>query len=103
MDLSGSFGKLGQVGHPEVAAAMKKVIASAQAVGMPVGCGQETSVETVCTLAREGIQWFQTGGDCLYLIEFMDRFVASVRRQLGNQQKLRTGQGPRTTHDDHKR
>lgn len=84
-DLSGSYGMLGEVGHPKVVSAMRKVISSAQAVGMPVGCGQGTNVETICQLAREGIQWFQTGGDCLYLIEFMDQFVANVRSQLASQ------------------
>ena len=46
---------------------------------MPVGCGQGTDVERIRDLARQGIQWFQTGSDCLYLVEFLDQLTTRVR------------------------
>ena len=82
MDLSGSYGVLGQVNHPQVVAAADKVIASARSVGMPLGTGQGTHVDTIVSLAQRGIQWFQTGADCLYLVEFLDRFSEDVRGRL---------------------
>jgi len=82
MDLSGSFGVLGQVDDPRVVDSMDRVIASAQARGLPVGCGQGTNVETIVRLAQRGIQWFQTGADCLYLIEFLERLTDRVRSSL---------------------
>ena len=82
MDLSGSFGLLGQVDHPKVVTSMEKVIASAKAVGIPVGCGQGTDAERIRGLARRGIQWFQTGMDCQYLVEFLDQLAARVRDGL---------------------
>ena len=82
MDLSGSYGLLGQGDHPKVVAAMDKVIASARAAGLPVGCGQGTDVKRICSLARHGIQWFQAGADCLYLVTFMEQLSAAVRDEL---------------------
>jgi len=68
--------------HPQVVASMDKVIASAGAAGMPVGNGQGTNVDTIAALTDRGIQWFQTGGDCIYLVEFFDRFTADLRARL---------------------
>ena len=82
MDLSGSFGVLGQVDDPRVVDSTDKVIVSAQAKGLPVGCGQGTNVDTIVALAQRGIQWFQTGADCLYLVEFLDRLAERVRSKL---------------------
>ncbi len=82
MDLSGAFGVLGQADHPDVVASTDKVITSARKAGMPVGCGQGTNVETICALARRGIQWFQSGADCLYMVEFMEQFADRIKKNL---------------------
>ena len=82
MDLSGSYNVLGQADHPQVVASMEKVIASAQAAGMPVGTGQGTDVERISDLARRGIQWFQTGLDSLYMVEFMDQHTSRLRDRI---------------------
>jgi 2-keto-3-deoxy-L-rhamnonate aldolase RhmA len=83
MDLSGAYGVLGQGDHPKVVAAMDKVIASARAAGLPVGCGQGTDAQRICSLAKRGVQWFQAGADCLYLVAFMDQLKAAVQERLG--------------------
>jgi len=61
MDLSGSYGMVGQVNHPQIVASMEKVIASAQAAGIPIGCGQGVDVNTIRALVKRGIQRIQTG------------------------------------------
>lgn len=82
MDLSGSYGVLGQVDHPQVVEATDKVIASARAVGMPVGTGQGTDIGILVALVDRGIQWFQTGSDCVYLVEFFERHTTELRARL---------------------
>ena len=82
MDLSASCGVLGRIDDPKVVASMEKAIAAARAVGKPVGCGLDTSVERIVQFAGRGIQWFQTGGDCPYVVEFQDDLFAKLRDKL---------------------
>jgi hypothetical protein len=39
-------------------------------------------VKRICSLARRGVQWFQAGADCLYLVTFMEQLSAAVRDEL---------------------
>ena len=82
MDLSSSCGVLGKIDHPKVVASIEKAIASARAVGMPVGCGLSTSVESAVEFAGRGVQWFQVGGDCPYMVEFQDDLFTKLRDKL---------------------
>ena len=83
MDLSGSYGVLGQTTHPKVEAAIDKVIAAARAAGKPVGTGQGTDIKIVCNLVRRGIQWVQTGSDCTCMVEFFSQLTTAIRSELG--------------------
>ena len=56
--------------------------AAAHAVGMPVGCGLSTAIENVVKFAKRGVQWFQVGGDCPYMVEFHDKLFAEAKSQL---------------------
>lgn len=82
MDLSGSYGALGQTDHPKVVEATDKVIAAAKAAGKTVGTGQGTNADVVCDLIRRGAQWVQTGSDVTSMVQFYDDYFATIRRRL---------------------
>ena len=81
-DLSGSLGVLGQIHHPDVVAAMERVIAAAQAQNLPVGSGMPIDPEFVVLQASRGVQWLQMGGDIGYMMSAVDDAIASVRQRL---------------------
>jgi 4-hydroxy-2-oxoheptanedioate aldolase len=58
-DLSISYGLPGQLDHPEVAAAMKKVLAVCKARGIP--CGLTTNQDTVADYLAEGYTFVTVG------------------------------------------
>jgi 2-keto-3-deoxy-L-rhamnonate aldolase RhmA len=82
MDLSASYGMLGDVEHPTVVAALEHVISRALAAGCLVGCGMGVDSATAIRMARRGVQWAQMGGDCGYLIAHMDLLNREVRAGL---------------------
>jgi 2-keto-3-deoxy-L-rhamnonate aldolase RhmA len=81
-DLSGSLGVLGQIHHPDVVAAMERVIAAAQAQNLPVGSGMPIDPEFAVLQASRGVQWLQMGGDIGYMMSAVDDAIASVRQRL---------------------
>ncbi|MBI2501664.1 MAG: hypothetical protein HYW07_00320 [Candidatus Latescibacteria bacterium] len=81
-DLSGSLGLLGQVDHPEVVAALEKVIASARAAGLSVGSGMPADPEFAVLQVRRGVQWLQLGGDCGYLVAFAELLNRQIHQRL---------------------
>ena len=82
MDLSGSYGVLGQTKHPKVLEAVDKVIAASKVAGKYVGTGRGANADVVCELIRRGIQWVQTGSDVTNMVEFYDNYLAIVRSRL---------------------
>ncbi len=81
-DLSGSLGLLGQVHHPDVVAAMERVIAAAKAQNVPVGSGMPIDTEFALLQASRGVQWMQMGGDIGYMMGAVDDAVGAVRSRL---------------------
>ena len=81
-DLSSSLGMLLRWFDPKVMACVEKVITAARKAGKPVGMGRDTNAAKIAELAAMGVQWFQAGADCLYLVEFMDGLKERVRAQL---------------------
>ncbi len=81
-DLSGAFGRLGELEHPTVVAAMDGVIAKARAAGVSVGAGMEVDVEYACIQARRGVQWLQVGVDFGYLVHSVDQVTSRIRDGL---------------------
>lgn len=84
MDLSGALGRLGDVDHPDVVAAMETIVAKARGAGLFVGAGMGPDVEFACVLARRGVQWIHVGNDFSYLTKAMDELTASIRDCLGD-------------------
>jgi len=83
-DLSGSLGVLGQMDHPDVVAAMERVIAAAQAHNMPVGSGMPIDLEFAVLQASRGVQWLQIGGDISYMMNATQDTMTSVRQRLSS-------------------
>jgi len=81
-DLSGALGRLGDVHHPEVVAAIETIISKTRAAGLSVGAGMNADADFACIMAERGVQWIQLGGDFGYLVKFMDQITATVRARL---------------------
>jgi len=62
-DLSGALGHMGEIGHPEVVEAMKRIIGTARDAGIYAGSGLGADPEMARRLAGWGAQWLQCGGD----------------------------------------
>ena len=81
-DLSAALGVTRQLDHPKVVGAMEEVIAKAKSAGVFVGSGLGADPDFAYLQAERGAQWLQMGGDCHYLISFMDQITATVRSRL---------------------
>lgn len=79
MDLSGALGRLGDVEHPHVLAAIDQAIGKARAAGRYVGSGMGPDPDYAVRLARRGVQWLQLGADYSYLVAHMDQMTRRVR------------------------
>lgn len=66
-DLSGSFGKLGQIRDPEVLTAIEKVLQTCKQYGMPVGIFAKQAEDAKVYLAQ-GFQLVATGIDIHFLL-----------------------------------
>ena len=62
-DLSGALGHLGELDHPVVEDAMKRVLGTARDAGLYAGSGLDADPELARRLAGWGAQWLQCGGD----------------------------------------
>jgi 2-keto-3-deoxy-L-rhamnonate aldolase RhmA len=78
-DLSGSMGRLGQVMHPDVIAAMKTVASRAKAAGKFIGSGLGANPEFAAVLLDCGVQWLQAGNDFEFLIQACQRTFDAIR------------------------
>ncbi len=83
-DLSVSMGLAGQVAHPEVLAAIARVIAAAKARGLYVGMGGPALEDYALRAAAMGVQWLQCGGDLDYLVQFFGQFTSRIAERLSN-------------------
>ena len=74
-DLAMSMGYSGQVTHPEVVAAMGRIIATAKDRGLPVGMGGPADEGYVMRAVEAGVRWLQCGSDFEYMIQFAGQFL----------------------------
>ncbi len=90
-DLSAALGRLGDVEHPEVVAALEQVIDKTRSAGLFVGSGMGPDPAYALTMARRGVQWLQVGCDYGYLTTAMDTIARSIRRGLADDSGARPG------------
>ncbi len=62
-DLSGSMGLLGQPRHPQVLAAIDRVIAAARGAGVPMGIAGPAAPVDANAWLEKGVQFMTLGGD----------------------------------------
>lgn len=86
-DLSASMGLLGQQGHPDVVAAVEKVIAAGKAAGKPVGVNAFEPAAADRYVAA-GASWVLVGADVSVLARasegLADRFIGGVADSDGS-------------------
>ena len=66
-DLSGSMGLLGQVDHPEVQRAIRRVVEAGTAAGMPLGLFVANPAGAPAAI-RQGFRMIAVGTDSSYLL-----------------------------------
>jgi 2-keto-3-deoxy-L-rhamnonate aldolase RhmA len=81
-DLSGSMGLLGQPRHPQVLAAIERVIAAAKEAGTPVGIAGPSEPDITLRWLRAGMQFITLGSAAGMLSEASDAAVRGVRGLL---------------------
>ena len=77
-DLSGSMGLLGQIAHPEVQAAINRVIAAGQAAGMPLGLFVVDGASASAAIAR-GFHMIALGTDSSFMLAAARAALAAAR------------------------
>ena len=81
-DLSGSMGILGQSGHPDVQAAIARVLAVGKAAGLPVGIGGPAKPEVAKSWFDRGMSFVTMGSDQSILVAYCDAAVKDLRQLL---------------------
>lgn len=81
-DLSGSMGLLGQPRHPQVLAAISRVMDAAHAAGLPVGIAGPSEPEAARQWLRTGMQFITLGSAAGMLSDASDAAVCDTRRLL---------------------
>jgi 2-dehydro-3-deoxyglucarate aldolase/4-hydroxy-2-oxoheptanedioate aldolase len=81
-DLSVSMGLAGQVAHPDVIAAITRVIATAKERGLFIGMGGPAQEDYVLRAAEMGVQWIQCGCDFQYMIQFFGQFASRISDRI---------------------
>ncbi len=78
-DLSLSMGI--SINHPDLQAAIKRIVAAAQGAGLFVGIGMGPGDEAFAVQAIQlGVNWLQVGSDYGYMIHFADQLFARIRQ-----------------------
>lgn len=90
-DLSGSLGLLGQPRHPDVLAAIGKVIDAGRAAGVPVGIGIGNDAAIINEWIGKGMQWIAMGNDYSLLITALEQVSRQVREFIGRSREAATG------------
>jgi 2-dehydro-3-deoxyglucarate aldolase len=81
-DLSGSMGMLGQTKHPDVLAAVERVLAAGKAAGIPVGIASSDDPADNLAYIKAGMQFLGMAVDFVFLSKAVDRLVGGVRAGL---------------------
>ena len=78
-DLSGSMGLLGQPRHPQVLAAIDRVITAARAAGVPVGIAGPAEPQAAFKWLQKGMQFITLSSVAGMLVEASEAAVQGVR------------------------
>lgn len=81
LDLSGSMGMLGQTGHPDVEAAVQKVLARSKAAGVPCGIITTDPAQTNERI-EQGFTNLIVGLDVVFLISSISGVLSQINRAV---------------------
>lgn len=81
-DLSGSMGYMGQPRHPEVLAAIQKVIEAGRKANVPVGIAIGDDIAMLQDWIDKGIQWVTGGGDTSLMLRSADQVTSALRAHI---------------------
>jgi 2-keto-3-deoxy-L-rhamnonate aldolase RhmA len=81
-DLSGSMGYMGQPRHPEVLAAIQKVIEAGRKANVPVGIAIGDDIAMLQEWIDKGIQWVTGGGDTSLMLRSADQVTSALRAHI---------------------
>ena len=79
MDLSASLGHRGQPGHPDVLAAVRRVIERARQAGVPTGVSIGSSPTQVFQWVDLGVDWIAFGADVTLMIQSFQDVATQAR------------------------
>jgi len=78
-DLAGALGYMGQPRHPQVIAAIDRVIAKARAAKLPMGIAVGDEPEALVEWADKGVNWLAIANDYTLLLRATTELVNHVR------------------------
>lgn len=82
-DLSGSLGLLGQLDHPRLIEAMRRIVTTGRAAGLSIGMGMGATADFATQAAAMGVQWLQVGNDFEYMNRFAQQLYEEIRSRTG--------------------
>lgn len=68
-DLSIALGVPGELRHPKLIDAIKRVVQASRNAGLSVGAGMGPDTDYATLLGDLGVQWLQVGGDLSYIVQ----------------------------------
>ncbi|MEX2307971.1 MAG: aldolase/citrate lyase family protein [Pirellulales bacterium] len=86
-DLSIALGYAGQLDHPEVLSAIRRIIAAARAGRKYVGTGMAANPDDARAAIALGVQWIQCGDDYTYMIARANELMQEIRGAGGISQQ----------------
>lgn len=81
-DLSGSMNLLGQPQHPDVIAAIDRVVTAAAQANIPVGISIGDDPAPLIEWAKKGVRWLAIGGDFTLMIRSVTQVAGEIRNSL---------------------
>ncbi len=78
-DLAGALGYMGQPRHPQVLAAIDRVIAKARVANVPIGIAVGDEPEVLVEWADKGVNWLAIANDFSLLLRATTQLVTHVR------------------------
>lgn len=80
-DLSIALGHAGELQHPEVLAAIERIIRAARECGKYIGSGMAAYAGDALTAAARGVQWIQCGDDYGYMLAHATQLLDEIRQR----------------------
>jgi len=81
-DLAIALGHADDLQHPDVTAAIDRVVIAARSAGKFVGTGMGAYAGSALSFLNQGLQWIQCGDDYGYMVAYADALMAEIRAKF---------------------